>query len=112
MSIRNNVFKVKKKILDEVDADDQPFTNEVQQKSLAAIPKGITSPEWETYMELFVDADRPDQLARLTATDGTDTNPAMNSVRAYLVANGPCGTDTVLNFGKAVTLVLDEGLPE
>jgi hypothetical protein len=110
MSIRDNVMKVKKQILAEVDEDNQPFTDGVQQKAIAAILKGIGSTEWEAYMRLFVDAERPEQLARLMAADDTKDDKAMNRARAYLVADAPCGTDTVINFGRAASELLDVGL--
>jgi len=34
----------------------------------------------------------------------------MNRARAYLVADGPCTPDTVLNFGKGASDTLDQGL--
>jgi hypothetical protein len=112
MSIRENVKAVKRKILLEVIEDDKSFTADVQDKALKAILDGVGSASWREYMQLFVDADRPDQLARLMAEDGTKGDKAFDRARAYLVADGPCGTDTVFNFGNFASAQLDVGLDE
>lgn len=80
--------------------------------SQAAIIGGIHSTAWKTYMEQFVDmdADHDDQLMRLLATDGTDTNPGLSRARAYLVANGMCGQGTRTQFEQNVDTI-DAGLP-
>jgi hypothetical protein len=63
-------------------------------------------------MAFFAAADRPEQLARLIPTDGTEGDQAMNEARAYLIAAAPCTPDTVNNFEKGVTGILDEGIED
>ena len=110
MSIRNNILAVKKRMLNEIDAEDSTFSKEVQQKALLAIKKGQGSDEWEAYMKLFAQTNA--QLDRLTAKDGTAEDVDMNEKRAYLVADGTCTPETVTNFGANATKGLDFGLPE
>ena len=119
MSIRDNVLKVKRQMLAEIDAPNTPFGNSVQQKALRAVSKGQTSEEWRTYMTMFVDdantlgdaqSISAKQLARLTGTDDTAGNADFDEKRAYLAADGTCTTDTSTNFGRNASLVLDLGL--
>lgn len=113
MTIRDNIKAVKKRILSEIDQPNKPFTREVQDKALAAILKGFgENPQCEEYMKLFADAATPAQLERLMARDNTEGDAGMNRARAYLMANGPCGSGTVLSFERGVTAVLDLGLPQ
>jgi hypothetical protein len=110
MTIRANVLKVKKKILEDVVSEDKSFSEDVKNKAIAAILKGQGEPEWQAYMEMFVDPGREDQLRRLMGTDDTAEDDDMNRARAYLVSDGPCGTDTSLNFGNFASILLDKGL--
>jgi hypothetical protein len=119
MSIRNNVLKVKKQMLSEVDDPNREFSKIVQQKSLQAVIKGLGSPEWETYMKMFVDDENTlndpnslssKQLARLMGRDATEGKPDFDATRAYLAADGACTTETIVNFGRNASLVLDQGL--
>jgi hypothetical protein len=113
MTIRAKVIEVKGKILQDVVGQNQNFTQEIQDKAIAAILKGQGSPEWETYMRHFIDPGREgDQLKRLMGTDGTGGQEDMDRARAYLVADAPCGTTTVLNFGNAASILLDKGLDD
>ncbi|MGB9177993.1 MAG: hypothetical protein WCB68_02005 [Pyrinomonadaceae bacterium] len=112
MSIRANVIKVKKDILADVVNDNKNFTQGIQDDALAAILKGQGSPEWETYMKRFIDPGRDDQLQRLMGNDATKGDEDMDRARAYLVADAPCGTTTVLNFGNFASILLDKDLPE
>lgn len=111
MSIESNIKAVKRKILGEIDEADHTFSDGLKRKAIAAINKGVGSPEWETYMTEFADASRPEQLARLMATDGTAGDDDFDTARAYLVADAPCTTWTILNFGRAASALLDQGLP-
>lgn len=61
---------------------------------------------WVLYMKEF--AKNETELARLIPTDGSDKNEDMNNARAYLVANGPCGVDTVRRLDANVTGILDQ----
>lgn len=112
MTIRKNIKEVRKKILAEVVEEDKPFTREVQDKAVEAILAGMSSPQCRTYMSLFADPAKPQQIARLMAEDGTEADPAKRRARAYLVSNGPCGTDTVTNFENGVSDALDVDLPQ
>jgi hypothetical protein len=112
MTIRANIKQVRKKILLEVIEEDKPFTREVQDKAVEGILNGMSSPQCRTYMEMFADPAKPQQLARLMAEDGTEADPAKRRARAYLLSNGPCGTDTVTTFENGVSDALDVDLPD
>src|SRR5580765_7116177 len=66
-----------------------PIADEVQKKAQDAILGG--QEEWETYVSLF--AKDAQELARLIPTDGTG-DATRNRARAYLGANGMCGSGT------------------
>ena len=104
MSINSNVLDVKKRI----EAGEQPFSDRLRDLALLAINGGIA--DRIAYMRHFAAADKPQQLARLMATDGTETRLDMQNARAYLIAAAPCTPDTVPHFEKGVSIVLDEGL--
>jgi hypothetical protein len=75
--------------------------------AIAAVTGGINSPAWEKYMLQFVSKDasgNPDQeqLMRLLATDGTESEQSLIKNRAYLVSNGPCGEGTKDRFEELV----------
>lgn len=109
MSIKTNIMARKKQLLLEVDGVAN-LSADVQRLALAAVKDGQGSAAWREYMSLFVEDGNTKQLARLMGKDSTGKNPAMNEARAYLVADGTCGTDTVTNFGNGASLVLDENL--
>jgi hypothetical protein len=110
MTIRANVIKVKKTMLNEVGETKKPTCDKVSQLGLIAIDKGKGSPEWNEYMAMFAEPGNQKQLDRLQAKDGTAENEVMNRARAYLLADGPCTPDTVLNFGNGASDILDQGL--
>jgi len=112
MSIQENIKRVKKQMLMEVGETKAPVSGDVQRLALRAIKDGQGSGAWGEYMGLFVEANNSAQLGRLMATDGTDGDKELNNRRAYLVADGTCGTDTVTNFGKNASEMLDLGLEE
>jgi hypothetical protein len=116
MTIRANVLRVKKQILNEIDQHPTPDSDKVQQKSLAAVRSGMGSKQWEEYMLQFVDDPNAvgdpaslsaKQLARLM---GTDATPQFDDSRAYLVADGGCTVETATHFGNFASEVLDIGL--
>lgn len=109
MTIRDNILAVKRQMLTEL-VDGGNTSKEVQRLSLAAVRNGQGSDAWREYMSLFVEADNPQQLARLMGTDNTGADPDMNDARAYLAADGACASTTVTNFGNGASVVLDEGL--
>jgi hypothetical protein len=86
---------------------DPVATQKNRERAVAAIGSGIGSAEWKEYMQQF--ADTPQQLARLTATDGTAQNPSLKLARAYLVANAVCGPGTLTNLDLTVDGI-DDGL--
>ena len=110
MSIRDNVKEIRKKMLLEVGENERPTCDKISALGLLAIHNGRNSDEWKEYMTLFAEPGNDAQLARLLATDGTENNDGMNRARAYLLADGPCTPDTVLNFGKGASETLDQGL--
>jgi hypothetical protein len=86
--------------------------------ALGALLAGIGNPgagtptqAWQDYMNHFPELNT-DQLRRLLALDGTDTNTNLNRKRAYLVANGMCGVNSP-NTGMLDFRVntIDDGLP-
>jgi len=104
MSIIAKVKEIKDQLLRD------PIKGEANARmAIAAIHAGIHSAAWETYMTQF--AENPDQLRRLKATDGTLGDPTLDRRRAYLVANGVCGTPTTDGFDFEVNTI-DEGLGE
>jgi hypothetical protein len=119
MAIKENIQAVINVIQNERHNDpegDSPTADRLQQRAQAAIiagqgqpAAGQPSPQWVTYMgEFVVPPNNPEQLGRLTATDGTHADPDRQKERAYLVSNGMCGagtTDDLLNGD--VTLFLD-----
>lgn len=86
---------------------DSAAVQKNREKAVAAIGSGIGSAEWTAYMQQF--ANTPQQLARLTATDGTAQNPELKLARAYLVANAVCGPGTLTNLDLTVDGI-DDGL--
>jgi hypothetical protein len=117
MPIRENILKVKHAMLAEIDVDDHPFCDLVEQNALRAVSKGQGSPEWKKYMTMFVDNEAAlndpqsissRQLARLIGTDNTANNPVYDEKRAYLAADGTCTTETTTNFGRNASVVLDQ----
>jgi hypothetical protein len=72
---------------------------------------GTPTAEWQAYMEHFEGLDA-DQLKRLLATDGTKGDGNLDRKRAYLVANGICGSNSP-NTGMLAVRVntIDDGLP-
>lgn len=110
MSIRDNVTKIKKQMLMEVGETAKPTCDKISKLGLKAIHNGKDSAEWREYMTLFAEPGNDKQLNRLLAKDDTANDDAMNEARAYLVADGPCTPDTVLNFGKGASDTLDQGL--
>ena len=110
MPIKDKIKEVRKKMLLEVGEANRPTCDQVSSLGLLAIHNGKDSAEWEAYMKLFVEPNNEAQLKRLLAKDGTENDAEMNRARAYLVADGPCTPDTVLNFGKGASDTLDQGL--
>lgn len=110
MTIRANIKAIKKQMLNEVGETEKPVSTKISQMGLLAIDRGKGSPEWNAYMALFADPNNPKQLARLQGQDDTGTIEEMNLARAYLVADGPCTPDTVMNFGNGASETLDKGL--
>ena len=109
MSIRENVKAVKKKMLMEIDGVPE-LSEDIQRLSLAAVKGGQGSDEWKEYMSLFIDEGNTKQLARLMGKDSTKDKLDMNEARAYLVADGGCGLETVTNFGNNASVLLDQNV--
>jgi hypothetical protein len=108
MTIRNNVVKTQRKIYKDMSEGTNAYIQEVQTKAAQAIIKGFgDNAECRTYMQLF--AETSEQLDRLMGADGTTGpgNEGRDRARAYLMAAGTCGPETVHNFENAVTSDLD-----
>lgn len=110
MTIRANIKAKKKAMLNEVGETEKPVSTQISQMGLLAIDRGKGSPEWNNYMALFAEPGNQKQLDRLLAKDDTAGMEEMNLARAYLVADGPCTPDTVMNFGNGASDTLDKGL--
>jgi len=110
MSIADNIKKIKKLMLNEIGETSRPTCDLVSDLGLRAINEGKGSPPWVEYMTLFADPGNKPQLDRLMAKDETADDKTMNRARAYLIADGPCTPDTVINFGKGASETLDQGL--
>ena len=80
-----------------------PRAKELKDLAIAAIlgDKGA----FIAYMKLF--AKSPDELARLTATDGTEKDPIKREARAYLVSNAVCAPGTTTGLNDNVFDLLD-----
>jgi hypothetical protein len=107
MSIRDNILEVKKTMLMELLSNDKTTSSGIQELAIAAINAGPGSEAWRAYMSKFAENDT--QLQRLMASND---DPGMDRARAYLIADGPCGTETVTNFGNNTTIILDTGLAD
>lgn len=66
---------------------DVVFADHVKAQAIKAIYEGFGKQAWTDYMQNF--ADTPEQLTRLTTTNG-DTIPYVIESRAYLVSNAVC----------------------
>lgn len=106
MSIKENIKALKLEMLKELLESNKPICEKVSKMGLEAINAGKGPGPWEEYMKLF--AEPGNHLDRLMARDGTETDTDMNMARAYLVADGPCTPDTVINFGKGTSDILDQ----
>jgi hypothetical protein len=74
-------------------------------------PGGTPTAEWQAYMEHF-EGLNADQLGRLLATDGSLNNTNLDRKRAYLVANGICGSNSPNTTMLAMRVnTIDDGLP-
>lgn len=106
MTIRANIKAVRREILLECLGDDKPTTRRIQDRSVQALINGMTSEQCRIYMREFAQTDA--QLQRLMGEDGTGGDATKRKARAYLIANGTCGTETVTKFELGVTDVLDQ----
>lgn len=107
MTIRESLQLVINQILVERNSTGHsPTAREVQRRAVAAIIAGQRnasnqiSDEWRDYMNYLLTATKPvgtpadpGELARLLPTDGS-TQDDRQQERAYLTANGMCGTPT------------------
>lgn len=109
MTIKANILAVKDAILAEMAASPghtSATADRIKRKGLDAILGG--APAWIAYMQEFAKPAKPEELARLVPTDGTGNQADMNDARAYLVANGPCGVETVTKLEVGITDILDQ----
>lgn len=106
-TIRQNIEKVIEDI-----AKDPDLTTKFRDGAVAAIYAGEGSAEWREYMENFAGSPiNAVQLARLTGVGDVPCNEWIRPARAYLIANGTCGTPTFHNYLLGVTDNLDVTLP-
>jgi hypothetical protein len=104
MTIRENVKAIRREILLECLGGDKPTTRRIQDQALLALISGMTSDDCKTYMRNYAKSDA--QLDILMGVTG-DT-ATKKEARAYLIANGTCGTETVTKFEIGVSDVLDQ----
>lgn len=72
----------------------------IGEAAVAAIMKGIESDEWKLYMSLFCDT--REELQRLTVPDPANEEDYMPQMRAYMVANAVCFSETFTQTANGV----------
>ena len=99
MAISDNVRKIGEDIGLEIDKDvpGRPLATNVQRLAINAI-LGEAAARRE-YMDIFAESE--EELAHLTATDDTDAD--RREARAYLFANGICGSGSTRRILVNVT---------
>jgi len=108
MSISNNISKKISEVIGDKTGD---AADQISDQAFEALFAGITSTEWETFMKNFADAQKPEQLARLTLQDSKAQDPAVRKTLVYLAASSMCGADTIMNIPKYVFVeILDKTL--
>jgi hypothetical protein len=110
MTILANILARKKQIQDEIKVPpmgQSETADRLKRKGLDAIQGGPG--KVVVYMKEF--AVTAEELARLIPTDGSEVRGDMNDARAYLIANGPCGVDTVSRLEVNITGILDQPFP-
>lgn len=108
MTIRANIKAIRREILLECLGDNKPTTRRIQDEAIQALLNGMSSDQCRTYMREFADPNIPAQLRRLMGEDGAAGDETKRKARAYLIANGTCGTETVTKFEIGITEVLDQ----
>ena len=74
-----------------------------------AITEGINSDQWKQYMALFCDT--PEELERLTKPKQNDPNETyLKRMRAYILANAICSSDTGTVTANGVDERIDQNL--
>lgn len=109
MTVRKNIQAKMDKIQEEREASgngSSATANHIQEMAVKAIMGGPA--DWVEYMRIYALPDKPEQLARLIPTDGTNDDDRQKA-RAYLVANGTCGAGTTGRLIENVTDALNEG---
>lgn len=72
----------------------------IGEKAVEAIMNGIGTKEWERYMALFCDT--REELQRLTVPDPENDGDYMPQMRAYIVANAVCFSETFTQTANGV----------
>jgi hypothetical protein len=106
MTIRDNVKAVRREILLECLTDNKPTTRRIQREAVDALIHNMSSDQCRLYMRNYATTDA--ELRRLMGEDGTGGIETKQKARAYLIANGTCGTETVTKFELGVSDVLDQ----
>ena len=77
-----------------------------------AITEGIKSDKWKQYMALFCDT--PEELERLTKPKENDPNETnyLKRMRAYILANAICSSDTGTVTANGVDERIDANLSD
>jgi len=96
LSDRTNILEKVEVKLQEIRQDPERV-KAFQKMAVAAIHHGKESGEWREYM-MMLTTDEND-LRRLLALDGSESDPEISTSRAYLVANAVCGSDTTMRTG-------------
>ena len=81
-------------------ATDPSLGTRIGRAAVAAIMNGIGSDEWKRYMALFCDT--REQLQRLTVEDTDNEEDYMPQMRAYMVANAVCFSETFTQTANGV----------
>jgi hypothetical protein len=108
MSIFKNLKKAHAAVAVDLANNDNPtLGKQFSDLAVAAVTKGLESPEWKKYMSLF--ADNAEQLERLTVqADGEEKY--LRLFRAYIVANSICDITTQTDTINKIDETIDAGI--
>lgn len=82
-------------------ASNPSLGRRIAEAGVAAIMNGMDSDEWKKYMALFCDT--REELQHLTVVDPVHDPDYMPQMRAYMVANAICASDTGTQTANRVT---------
>jgi hypothetical protein len=106
MSIFKNIKKAHAAVsVDLVKGNPPTLGKQFSNAAVAAITRGLGSPEWKSYMSLF--ADNAGQLERLTVQKQGEQD-YLPLFRAYVVSNSVCDITTNTNTINRIDEAIDD----